>query len=109
MHLWSGSEGSFKQAYDMIILDESESFLSHIDEKTMQGKEIWIFNFFNALLKQRGKILFMDGDLSQRSLSFAKYYGDITYIKNKNVDGQKVMNIIQDEEQWKEQLRTDLT
>ena len=44
----------------------------------------------------------MDGDLSQRSLTFAKYYGDITYIKNKNVDGNKVMNLIQDEDQWKE-------
>ncbi len=57
MHLWSGNEGSFKKAYDMIILDESENFLSHIDEKTMQGKEIRIFNFVDALLKQCGKIL----------------------------------------------------
>ena len=51
----------------------------------------------------------MDGDVSQRSLTFAKYYGDLTYIKNKNVDGKKVINLIQDEEQWKEQLRADLT
>ena len=109
MRLWSESEGSFKKAYDMIILDESESLLAHIDEKTMEKKEIGIFNFFDALLKQCGKILFMDGDMSQRSLTFAKYYGDLTYIKNKNIDGNKVMNIIQDEEQWKEQLRTDLT
>ena len=109
MHLLSGSDGSFKKAYDMIIIDESESLLAHIDEKTMEKKEIGIFNFFDALLKQCGKILFMDGDMSQRSLTFAKYYGDLTYIKNKNIDGNKVMNLIQDEEQWKEQLRADLT
>ena len=72
MHLWSGNEGSFKKAYDMIILDESESLLAHIDEKTMEKKEIGIFNFFNALLKQCGKILFMDGDMSQRSLTFPR-------------------------------------
>ena len=59
MHLLtSSSEGAFKKAYDMIILDESESLLAHIDEKTMEKKEIGIFNFFDALPKQCGKILF---------------------------------------------------
>ncbi len=110
MHLLtSSSEGAFKKAYDMIILDESESLLAHIDEKTMEKKEIGIFNFFDALLTQCGNILFFDGDLNQGSLTFAKYYGDLTYIKNKNVDENKVMNLFQDEEQWEEQLRADLT
>jgi hypothetical protein len=36
------------------------------------------------------KTLFMDGDLSQRSLTFAKYYSDLTYIKNKHVDGKRL-------------------
>ena len=109
MHLWTASsEGSFKKAYDMIILDESESLLAHIDEKTMEKKEIGIFNFFDALLKQCGKILFMDGDMSPRSLSFAKYYGGLTYIKNKNIGGRKVINLFQDEEQWNKNLRADL-
>ncbi len=39
MRLWSGSEGSFKKAYDMIILDDSECLLAHIDEKTMERKK----------------------------------------------------------------------
>ncbi len=43
MHLWSESEGSFKKAYDMIILDEPESLLAHIDEKTMEKKDPGIF------------------------------------------------------------------
>ena len=109
MHLWSSTaNGTFKKRYDMIILDESESLLAHIDEATMQKKEIGIFNFFDALLKQCGKILFMDGDVSPRSLSFAKYYGDLTYIKNKNVDGHKTINLFQDEEQWNKNLHADL-
>ncbi len=66
----------------MIILNESESLLAHIDETTMERKEIDIFESFNALLKQCGKVLMMDGDVSNRSLSFAKNYGDLTYIKN---------------------------
>ena len=58
MRLWSESEGSFKKAYDMIIIDESESLLAHIDGKTMEKKEIIIFYFVDALLKQCGKIIF---------------------------------------------------
>ena len=67
----------------MIILDESESLLAHLDEKTMEKKEIDIFNFFHTLLSHSGKMLLMDGDVSPRSLSFAKNYGEITYINNK--------------------------
>ncbi len=33
-------EGKFQLKYDMIILDESESLLAHLDENTMQKKEI---------------------------------------------------------------------
>ena len=102
-------EGKFQLKYDMIILDESESLLAHLDEKTMEKKEIEIFSFFHTLLNHSGKMLLMDGDVSQRSLSFAKNYGDITYINNKNTEGKKVINLMLCEEQWKEQLRADLT
>jgi pterin-4a-carbinolamine dehydratase len=54
-------------------------------------------------------MLLMDGDMSPRSLSFAKNYGDITYINNKNTEGNKIINLMLCEEQWKEQLRADLT
>ncbi|MFM7982917.1 MAG: hypothetical protein ACKPKO_26695, partial [Candidatus Fonsibacter sp.] len=77
------SEG-FNLRYDMIILDESESLLAHFDEQTMSGKEIGIWNFFDKLLKHSGNMLLMDGDISDRSLSFASAYGEITYINNKN-------------------------
>jgi len=102
------TENKFK-AYDMIILDESESLLDHIDGKTMEKKEIDIFNFFDAILRQCKKVLFMDGDVSERSLSFAKNYGEMTYIKNKNIQGNRVINLILNEEQFEDQLREDLT
>ncbi len=38
-------ESKFQLKYDMIILDESESLLAHIKEKTMKRKEIEISNF----------------------------------------------------------------
>jgi len=101
------TDGKFKP-YDMIILDESESLLDHIDGKTMEKKEIDIFNFFDAILRQCKKVLFMDGDVSERSLSFAKNYGDLTYIKNKNIQGNRVINLFLNEEQFEDQLREDL-
>ena len=50
-------EGKFQLKHDMLILDESESLLAHIDEKTMERKEIDIFNFFNTLLTTARKYL----------------------------------------------------
>ena len=101
-------EGKFQLKYDMITLDESESLLAHLDEKTAEKKEIDIFNFFHTLLTHSGKMLLMDGDASPRSLSFAKNYGEITYINTKSTETNKVINLILDEEQRKDQLRTDL-
>ncbi len=92
----------------MIILDESESLLAHIDEKTMERKEIEIFSFFNSLLNHSGEILMTDGDVSEWTFSFAKNYGDMTYIKNKAIQGNRVINLILNEDQWEEQLRADL-
>ena len=102
-------EGKFQLKYDMIILDESESLLAHLDEKTMEKKEIDIFNFSHTLLSHSGKMLLMDGDVSPRSLSFARNYGEITYSNTKNTETNKVINLMLDEDQWKDQLRTDLT
>ena len=38
--------GEFNAKYDLIILDEIESLLSHIDEGTMKNKEIKTFEFW---------------------------------------------------------------
>jgi len=102
------SEDAFDLRYDMIILDESESLLAHMDEKTMEKKEIEIFSFFNQLLEHSGKLLFMDGDISGRTLSFAKSYGEMTYINNNNTGAKKVFNLILDEARWERGLHEDL-
>ena len=98
----------FQLRYDMIILDESESLLAHFDEQTMVRKEIGIWNFFDELLKHSGKMLLMDGDISDRSLSFASAYGGITYINNKSTGEPRTINLMLDEGQWQVQLDADL-
>ncbi|MFM7987600.1 MAG: hypothetical protein ACKPKO_50625 [Candidatus Fonsibacter sp.] len=80
--------------YDMIILDESESLLAHFEEQTMSVKEIGIWNFFDEHLKHSGNMLLMDGDISDRSLSFAGAYGEIAYINNKNAGAPRTINLM---------------
>ena len=74
----------------------------------MEGKDIQVFDFFDQLLEQSQKIAMLDGDISRRCLSFAKHYGQITYVKNKNKGKKITCNVIADEKQWQNQLATDL-
>ena len=62
----------------------------------------------DELLKHSKKVLLMDGDISERSLSFASSYGEMTYISNTNTEGKKHFNLMVDEVQWHTQLVADL-
>ncbi len=53
-------------------------------------------------------MLLMNADVSERSLSFANCYGGITYVNSKNTDGNKKINLILDQGQWRDQLRSNL-
>ena len=83
----------FNLHYDMIVPDESESLLSHFDETTMERKEIEIWEFFNELLIQCDKVILMDGDVLQRTLSFASPYGRMVYVNNINNEINKEYDI----------------
>jgi hypothetical protein len=98
----------FDLNYDMIVLDESESLLNHFDEKTMEGKEIQIWEFLDELLKHAKKVVMMDGDVSERTLSFAKSYGGMSYVCNTNNESNKSIHIVRDQSKWETQLHADL-
>jgi hypothetical protein len=102
------SGAAFELDYDMIVLDESESLLCHFDEGTMQYKEIDIWYFFDELLKHCKKMVLMDGDVSERSLSFASSYGRMVYVNNTNVEGKKTINLVCDRMKWETRLEEDL-
>ncbi|MFM7982325.1 MAG: hypothetical protein ACKPKO_23695, partial [Candidatus Fonsibacter sp.] len=59
-------------------------------------------------MKHSGKMLLMDGDISDMSLSFAIAYGEIAYINNKNTGAPRTINLMRDEEDWNTQLDADL-
>ena len=50
----------------------------------MTGKDIDTWDFFDGLMKNCGKAVFMDGDVSERTLRFACHYGATTYVNNVN-------------------------
>ena len=100
--------GKFNLNYDMVILDESESLLSHFDEKTMEGKEIKTWGLFDEILKHSKKTIWMDGDISERTLSLATAYGSATYIRNENCEGNNVFSLMLCEKRWHEQLEQDI-
>ena len=98
----------FNGKYDMIVLDEVESLLMHLDEGTMKGKEIITFNFFDELLKLSSKVICLDGDMSNRTLAFMRNYGDFKYIKNTYQDTSKRIRLMVDENAWCNRLNDDI-
>ena len=60
-------------------------------------------------MKHIGKVLLIDGDTSNNSLSFASAYGDITRINNRNTGGARTTHLMLNDGQWHAQLDTDLT
>jgi hypothetical protein len=85
---------AFELSYDTIVIDESESLLNHCDEKTLEKQDIEIWSFLDIMLKQSKKLIFMDGDMSQRSLGFDSSYGRMIYVNNKNNETNKSINLI---------------
>ena len=100
--------GTFNGKYDMIVLDEIESLLMHMDGETMKGKEIQTFNFFDALLKLSRKVVCLDGDMSNRALSFMSTFGPFRYIKNNYQDTSKTLRIMLDQAKWDDNMRADI-
>ncbi|MFM6252448.1 MAG: hypothetical protein ACKPEQ_25425 [Dolichospermum sp.] len=89
-------------------MDESESLLAHFNEQTVVRKEIGVWNLYDELLKHSNNMLLMDGDVSNRSLSFASAYGEIAYINNNSTGGARTVNLMLNDGQWHAQLGADL-
>ena len=100
--------GEWNGRYDLIVLDESESLLAHLDEGTMEGKAIETFEFMDGLLSLSSKIVCLDGDLSGRTLEFARTYGPLTCVTNRNQVAGKSIKIVRDADDYRAILLGDL-
>lgn len=56
--------------YDLIILDESESILNHINAKTLENKKNKIFQFLEHLVRYANNVIVADADLGPRTHEF---------------------------------------
>ena len=64
--------------------------------------------FLDLILKHSKKLIFMDGDMSQRSLGFASSYGRMVYVNNKNNETNKSINLICNQTKWEAKMHKDL-
>ena len=76
----------------------------HIDCETMKRKEVETFGFFDQLLKLSGKIIGLDGDMSNRSLSFIDSFGKFKYVVNKNQENNTSLRIMHEKDKREGQL-----
>jgi hypothetical protein len=63
---------SITKSYDLIVFDESESVLSHLTFLDKQNKLAKCYKNLNRLMKSASVNLFMDADISDRTISFIK-------------------------------------
>ena len=65
--------GPFDLSYDLIVLDESETLFRHFDEGTMNKTDNEKRALFvTEIPNHTKKLILMDGDVSQRTLSCCK-------------------------------------
>jgi hypothetical protein len=94
--------GAFNAKYDLIVLDESESLLAHLDEGTMEGKAIATFEFLDELLRLSSKVICLDGDMSDRTLSLLGSYGSsVRYVRNVAKAEGKAIRVMRDPEAFR--------
>jgi hypothetical protein len=67
------------QPYDVMILDESESILSHLSSKTMKESRNEVFDLLKHLTKLSKIVIFADADMSRRTHFYIRA---TRYLKN---------------------------
>ena len=67
--------------YDLIVIDEVESILSHFRSTTIQIKDD-TFNLMRDMVFNAEKLLVLDGDFHNRAYDFIKFFGDSIILEN---------------------------
>ena len=96
--------------YDLVIMDESESILSHLESPTIDNK-LYTFNILDAILKKSKKILALDGDFSNQTYDYLKSVNDdehFTVLKNQYVPAVKTWNFTNNKSNFDDELDNDL-
>lgn len=68
-------------SYDLVIIDEIESVLSHFRSSTISNKES-TFNLMKDIIYNSNKLLVLDGDFHNRSYDFISHFGKTIVLEN---------------------------
>lgn len=64
-------EGAYRvQSFNVLILDESESILSHLSSETMKDRRNEVFGLFKVLVNVTNTVICADADMGRRTFKF---------------------------------------
>jgi hypothetical protein len=94
--------------YDLIIVDESESILHYADAKH-QKENINNFDNLVKFIKKSNKTLYLDGDITNRTLNFANTTSNnnLIYVKNE-FSHNKSIKILENVIEYNKELYNDI-
>ena len=82
--------------YDLVICDEIESILMHLSSPMLRNKQYLndriVYNRLYELCKNSGKVIFMDGDIHNRAITFAKSIASNNIILHNSYVSDTIIN-----------------
>ena len=94
--------------YDLIIIDEIESILSHFDAPTFKGTSRDVFNWMSEIIKNSNKMIVLDGDIKNRTHNFLNYFGNSINIHNTIKINKKKLTITTDTNKYYNSIIDDI-
>jgi len=94
--------------YDLIILDEVESLLRHLQSSTFQGLAKQKFQFLCHIIEESKRMICLDGDLSDRAMDFINEFGQSINIVNSIKINQKKFYIKKNRAEYTKMIHFDL-
>lgn len=99
------------EKYDLVIIDESESALSHfsspfLNKPNQSSREL--FQFMSDVVESANKLLLLDADLGMRTNLFMKHFGEYIFINNIFKSTKKTFCITNDYDSFDSKLFADI-
>ena len=92
-------------SYDLVIIDEIESILSHFEcHQTFHGKSKDTFEFIQNVIINSSKLMVLDGDVGNRTYNYIKSFGQCINIVNDIKINKKNFLVTQDNENFSNKI-----
>jgi hypothetical protein len=96
---------SIYPSYDLVIIDEIESILSHFEcHQTFHGKSKDTFEFIQNVIINSSKLMVLDGDVGNRTYNYIKSFGQCINIVNDIKINKKNFLVTQDNDNFSNKI-----